>query len=123
MTLQASVVVPTHGRPELLRRCLHELLAQDLDPATYEIIVADDGASAATRAIVSTIARDADAHGPHACVRYVPVCGRHGPAAARNTGWRAARAPIIAFTDDDCLPAPCWLRAGINSLSDGAVAA
>ena len=26
-----------------------------------------------------------------------------GPARARNAGWRAARAPLIAFTDDDCV--------------------
>lgn len=34
-----------------------------------------------------------------------------GPAAARNTGWRAARAPVVVFTDDDCLPTPGWLVA------------
>ncbi|MDP9386123.1 MAG: glycosyltransferase, partial [Actinomycetota bacterium] len=28
-----------------------------------------------------------------------------------NTGWRAARAARIAFTDDDCEPAPGWLAA------------
>jgi GT2 family glycosyltransferase len=32
-----------------------------------------------------------------------------GPAAARNAGWRATRAPLIAFTDDDCEADPGWL--------------
>jgi len=32
-----------------------------------------------------------------------------GPAAARNTGWRAARHDWIAFLDDDVLPDPDWL--------------
>ena len=32
-----------------------------------------------------------------------------GLAAARNTGWRAASAPVVAFTDDDCRPEPTWL--------------
>lgn len=32
-----------------------------------------------------------------------------GQAAGRNSGWARARAPLIAFTDDDCLPAPSWL--------------
>ena len=27
----------------------------------------------------------------------------------RNAGWRAARAPVIAFTDDDCRPPAGWL--------------
>ena len=34
-----------------------------------------------------------------------------GPAAARNAGWRAATGDLIAFTDDDCLPASGWVAA------------
>lgn len=34
---------------------------------------------------------------------------KKGPAAARNFGWLNARADIIAFTDDDCLPDENWL--------------
>jgi GT2 family glycosyltransferase len=34
-----------------------------------------------------------------------------GPAAARNAGWRTATGELIAFTDDDCLPAPGWVAA------------
>jgi GT2 family glycosyltransferase len=33
-----------------------------------------------------------------------------GPSAARNEGWRATTAPLVAFTDDDCEPAPDWLE-------------
>ena len=36
--------------------------------------------------------------------------------AARNRGWRMAEAPLIAFTDDDCVPTPGWLEA---LLADG----
>ena len=39
---------------------------------------------------------------------------RRGPAWARNQGWRRARAPIVAFTDDDCVPAPDWLLRGLE---------
>jgi GT2 family glycosyltransferase len=42
-----------------------------------------------------------------------------GPARARNDGWRAATAPYVAFTDDDCVATPAWLetllRAGKRS--------
>jgi GT2 family glycosyltransferase len=38
-----------------------------------------------------------------------------GPAQARNDGWHAARAPLIAFTDDDCEAAPGWLAAGLTA--------
>jgi GT2 family glycosyltransferase len=42
-----------------------------------------------------------------------------GPAAARNAGWRAATGALIAFTDDDCVPAPGWADA-LLAASDGA---
>ena len=34
-----------------------------------------------------------------------------GPAVARNTGAAQARGDYLAFTDDDCMPLPDWLRA------------
>jgi len=45
---------------------------------------------------------------------------RDGPAAARNRGWRLARAPVVAFTDDDTVPDADWLRAGLAALASGA---
>jgi GT2 family glycosyltransferase len=41
-----------------------------------------------------------------------------GPATARDQGWRAARGALIAFTDDDCVPEPEWLEAGIAAAGD-----
>jgi hypothetical protein len=32
------------------------------------------------------------------------------PSRKRNVGWRASEAELIAFTDDDCRPAPDWLQ-------------
>src|SRR5919199_1033676 len=110
MALRASVVVPTFRRPESLSRCLAALCAQAFDPAAYEVIVADDAASDEARRVVRCWAERAAARG--LALRYVPVTGAHGPAAARNAGWRAAHGPIIAFTDDDCVPTPDWLAAG-----------
>src|SRR6516164_7541417 len=102
MTIRASVVVPTCRRPELLERCLAALLAQDFNQAAYEILVADNAASPEIR-------QQVERWGPRTsrpCIRYVPAAARPGPAAARNAGWRAAHGPLIAFTDDDCVPDP-----------------
>src|SRR5690349_7715077 len=104
MAARVSVVVPTYKRPELLDRCLDALLGQCYEPSGYEIVVADDGANCETRRQVECHAQRAACRG--LTVRYLPVTGAHGPAAARNAGWRAARGEIIAFTDDDCVPDP-----------------
>ncbi|HEX5166995.1 MAG TPA: glycosyltransferase [Thermomicrobiales bacterium] len=120
MTLRVSVVVPTFNRPDLLDRCLNALVNQEMEPWSFEIVVADDAASEATCHRVEHWAGAACERGTFVC--YVRTCGRRGPAAARNTGWRAARGEIIAFTDDDCVPLPGWLAAGLSAFT-GTVAA
>jgi GT2 family glycosyltransferase len=40
-----------------------------------------------------------------------------GPASAREEGWRAGGGAVIAFTDDDCVPQPDWLEAGLRALA------
>lgn len=99
-----SVVVPTYRRPELLLRCLQALLAQDLPPDDYEIVVVDDARCDWTQTVMRALAAE------------LPAPTLRGPATARNTGWRAARGAVIAFTDDDTLPAPDWLSAGLAAL-------
>ena len=118
MSVLVSVVVPTCRRNELLRRCLAALAAQRMSPEQYEIVVADDAANRDTRQQVDDFAERCGA-----AVRYVAVGPRHGPAAARNCGWRTARGEIIAFTDDDCIPQPDWLQRGVEALVEADAAA
>lgn len=103
-----SVVVPTRERPARLLRLLQALREQDLDPGRFEVLVVVDGGSPST---VGVLAEEAACAGPRLRVIERAVAG--GPGAARNSGWRAARAPLVAFTDDDCRPAPGWLAAGL----------
>jgi len=119
-TPRVSVVMPTCGRPRLLRRCLGALTRQSMPPDAYEILVVDDGRSEATQRIVAVFA---ERPGTPRIVYLQPPQGAHGPAAARNAGWRIARAPLVAFTDDDTVPAREWLERGIESLPDWASAA
>jgi glycosyltransferase involved in cell wall biosynthesis len=46
---------------------------------------------------------------------------RPGLGRARNAGWRAARAPLIAFTDDDCYPANDYLPAIASAFADASI--
>lgn len=118
MSYRVSVVVPTYKRPDLLLRCLNALAEQDIDSNCYEVIVVDDAACEETQCLVEHVAECfLTACGP--CLRYVAVRGKHGPAVARNTGWQAAQSEIIAFTDDDCIPQPGWLRAGTAVFVEG----
>jgi Glycosyl transferase family 2 len=52
------------------------------------------------------------------------VVSANGRAGARNAGWRAARAPLIAFTHDDCRPDPGWVDGLLRAADEvpGAIA-
>jgi GT2 family glycosyltransferase len=110
VTPRLSIVVPSYRRPKLLGRCLNALVNQRIDPALMEIVVADDAALGSTREQIEAIAE-------HSAMplRYIPVTANHGPAAARNAGWRAARGDVIAFTDDDTIPDSGWAAAGLRA--------
>ncbi len=106
-----SVVVPTRDRLELLRRCLDRLApgVQTLDGEQYEVIVTDDGNSDSARLELAAT---------HAWVRVING-PRHGPAANRNAGARAAHGTWIAFTDDDTEPSAQWLSAFMQACTEG----
>ncbi|MCD0450133.1 glycosyltransferase [Actinocorallia sp. API 0066] len=74
------------------------------------VLVVDDGSS--------------DGGGDHAAARGHTVV-RHpenrGLSAARNTGVRAARTPLVAFLDDDCVPADDWAELLLGARGDGVI--
>jgi len=72
------------------------------------VIVVDDGSTTAITHPTATVLR-------HDHTR--------GPAAARNTGWRAARTDLVAFLDADCRPEPNWLERLLPHFGDPHVAA
>jgi glycosyltransferase involved in cell wall biosynthesis len=98
-----SVVVATRDRPARLSALLAGLRRQRMPD--FEVVVVDDGSGPETAARLEA-ERELD-------LRVVRHAVPRGPGAARNAGWRAARAPLVAFTDDDCVPEPAWLEAGL----------
>lgn len=97
-----SVVVPSNRDPTRIRACLDALCAQEYPHEQYEVIVVDDGARAPLAPVVDALAGSLRAR----VLRQDPA----GPAAARNAGARLATGRFLAFTDDDCVPEPDWLR-------------
>ncbi|MHB2023584.1 MAG: glycosyltransferase family 2 protein [Mycobacteriales bacterium] len=111
-----SVCVSTRNRAKLLPRLVDALEAQQVGPETFEVIIFDDASTDETPETLAALrsSRKLD---------LIPLRGevQQGPAAGRNHAWRSARAPIIAFTDDDCVPSPWWLSVGLRAMKDARV--
>ena len=108
MSADLSVIICSLNGAAGVDRCLHALAAQkDVD---LEVIVVDDGSTDAT----SDTARE------HS-VTVIRHETNRGLAAARNTGLRAASAPIVAFLDDDCEPEPEWARELLEAYEDSVI--
>ena len=95
-----SPAVCTRDRPDDLANCL-AALERTLWDAAQEILVVDScSASGATREVVARFPR----------ARYVRE-DRAGLDIARNRALRESTSDVVAFTDDDAVAEPGWLRA------------
>ncbi|WP_414636095.1 mycofactocin biosynthesis glycosyltransferase MftF [Amycolatopsis sp.] len=94
-----TAVIPVRDHAEQLRGLLPRL------GELAEVLVIDDGSvvPVAGAAYRSRLAR--------------------GPAAARETGWRAAKTELVAFLDADTRPEPGWLDALLPHFEDPGVVA
>jgi GT2 family glycosyltransferase len=101
-TLDFSIIVATRDRPTHLKGCLAALAELRYPLGRFEVIVVDDG-SAIPMA-------DAVAPYPDHLRLSFQAQAAGGPALARNLGASAAQGRFLAFTDDDCRPAPEWLE-------------
>jgi GT2 family glycosyltransferase len=91
--------VPTLGNHAVLARVLDGFASQRAEPGSFEVVVVADCAETAPERV-----RDAVAERPYP-VRLL-TGRREGASANRNTGWEAARAPLVLFTDNDTIPTP-----------------
>lgn len=90
-----SIVVASKGRRHDLEKLIASLRGLDYPADRFEIVVVEE----------------TDSPHPIRGVEYYPIPLRHrGYGYARNQCVRHARYPLIAFTDDDCLADPQWLK-------------
>jgi glucosyl-dolichyl phosphate glucuronosyltransferase len=103
-----SVVVSTRNRAPLLVGALRALVDQHTRGVRYEVIVVDNGSSDATPLLIDYFTRH---HGDIVRTTLEP---RPGLSYGRNAGLLAARAPLIAFTDDDVRPGQHWVARAVQ---------
>jgi GT2 family glycosyltransferase len=96
-----SVIIPTYRRRTSLHACLEALTRLDYPRTCFEVILVDDGGGTPLTSVVE----------PFECrlpLKWIEQ-SHAGAAAARNRGAMEAQGEVLAFTDDDCRPAPDWL--------------
>src|SRR5579884_4266990 len=95
-----SVVIPTRDRSVRLRWLLNALADQTLEVERFEVVVANGSRRGETSALLEQhrLAQAGVLRELRTGTASLPV--------QRDLAWRATRAPLVAFTDDDCRPAP-----------------
>jgi glycosyltransferase involved in cell wall biosynthesis len=112
-THPVTVVVPTHRRPQLLRRAVESVVAQDY-AGEVEIIVVFDACPVEPPEVRLTERRT---------LRVIANTRSRGLAGARNTGILAAHHDLVAFLDDDdrWLPGKLSAQVPVLGLQQAAV--
>jgi cellulose synthase/poly-beta-1,6-N-acetylglucosamine synthase-like glycosyltransferase len=116
--LPVTIVVAAYNEERGIRTKLESLLAQDYPPEQLEILVASDGSTDDTDAVVHAFADPR--------VRLVRVEGRVGKTACQNRAVEAANGDIVVFTDATTAVDRGALRFVMNNFADpevGCVAA
>jgi GT2 family glycosyltransferase len=101
-----TVLLPTIGRPELIRKCLESLAR--CTPRADEIVVIDSSEDTAVDNVVSSFA-DAGAR--------AIACASPGIGSAFNLGLREAKHEVVLLTNDDCTVEPSWVERGHSHVS------
>lgn len=103
----ASVVVPVYNAEQTIEACVRSLVEQQY-PAQREVLFVDNASTDGSLAILSKFKDQ---------IRILSEPKR-APAAARNRGIGAARFPVIAFLDSDCVAGPGRLEQVVAPLAD-----
>ncbi len=109
-----TVAVSTRGRSAMALRLLESLERQTIGCGSFEVVVVDDCSPDRTSEEIVRFATSTSLR-----LKVIRSLARRGPAAGRNLAWRAGSGPLVAFTDDDCVPDPRWLAEGVRAMSRG----
>lgn len=110
MSIVASVIIPMRNEDRHIGNCLRSLLANDYDPANFEIIVVDGESSDRSVEVVAAIAASSAVP-----IRVLPNPKRIAPT-GMNIGIREARGRYIIRVDAHSEYPPQYVRACIEEL-------
>ena len=113
-TPSVALVVSAHNEEAVIRRRIENALALDYPSGDLEIVVASDGSTDLTDAVVGEIA----AANPR--VRLLQ-CPREGKVAAQHRSVRETSSDVLAFTDANSEWNPDALRSLVANLADDEV--
>ena len=109
-----AVIVPAHGRPDGVARCVRSITELDYPRDRLDVVVVDDASEDG-----GATARAAEAAG----ARVIPLSVNRGPGGARQAGACGTTSQILAFVDSDCTVEGSWLAQAVAELSNPALAA
>jgi glycosyltransferase involved in cell wall biosynthesis len=111
MDLAISAVICTYDRYDLLPKAIASLEHQTLPSNAFEIIVVDNSPDRERSERVASEFR------PLKNLRWIHE-QKPGLSNARNVGAGRARAPLVAFMDDDAVASPAWLRCLVSAFRE-----
>ena len=101
-----SIVIPVYNTAKYLEACIESLHNQTMSSDDYEIIMVENNSTDGSADIIKK----------YATIRLLEE-PRQGAYVARNTGIKASRSEILAFTDSDSTVDPNWLTEIRESLA------
>jgi glycosyltransferase involved in cell wall biosynthesis len=113
-TPSVALVVSAHNEEAVIRRRIENALSLDYPEEKLEVVVASDGSTDLTDAIVGEIAAE------HPRVRLLQ-CPREGKVAAQHRSVRETTSDVLAFTDANSEWQPDALKALVRNLADDEV--
>lgn len=111
--LQVSVVIPMYNAENYIALTLESLAQQSFPAKLFEVIVVDDGSTDESASIVESF----DAPFALKLIRQKNA----GVSAARNEGAKLARAPVVAFLDNDAVSDSEWLKNALSYFEDSSI--
>jgi len=109
MAPKLSIVIPTYNRSRWLMRALEAFRTEALPAEQFEVIIADDGSSDGTEALIASFEAN------YRIKYYFQEDKGFRVGAARNAGAKLAQGDVLAFFDAGEIPSPGFAASHLSA--------